>query len=150
MNGYSLQQVLRQKFGLVFVFNFKTFNVNFNVESIKIESAPFPYKLPYQKPMLRRREWWAQNGPIIIMCTQYTSLFSLVKKSELSQNNLNFNLKKRNEWTHQWKMLFNPDPRKQATEVYYSRKLNQDSPLPFDFNDNAVQTVEVHNHLGLS
>ena len=101
MNGYSLQQVLRQKFGLVFVFNFKTFNVNFNVESIKIESAPFPYKLPYQKPMLRQIEWWVQNGPIIIMCTQYTSLFSLIKKSELSQNNLNFDLKKRNDWTHQ-------------------------------------------------
>ena len=47
-------------------------------------------------------------------------------------------------------MLFNPDPRKQATEVYFSRKLNQDSPLPLDFNNNAVQTVEVHNHLGLS
>ena len=47
-------------------------------------------------------------------------------------------------------MLFNPDPRKQATEVYFSRKLNQDSPLPLDFNDNTVQTVEVHNHLGLS
>ena len=47
-------------------------------------------------------------------------------------------------------MLFNPDPRKQATEVYFSRKLNQDSPLPLDFNGNTVQTVEVHNHLGLS
>ena len=54
------------------------------------------------------------------------------------------------EWDHQWKMLFNPDPRKQATEVYFSRKLNQDNPLPLDFNDNTVQTVEVHNHLGLS
>ena len=54
------------------------------------------------------------------------------------------------EWDHQWKMLFNPDPRKQATEVYFSRKLNQDSPLPLDFNDNTVQTVEVHRHLGLS
>ena len=59
-------------------------------------------------------------------------------------------MKKISEWAHQWKMLFNPDPRKQATEVYFSRKLNQDSPLPLDFNNNAVQTVEVHNHLGLS
>ena len=47
-------------------------------------------------------------------------------------------------------MLFNPDPRKQAMEVYFSRKLSQDSHLPLDFNDNTVQTVEVHNHLGLS
>ena len=53
-----------------------------------------------------------------------TSLFSIVKKNELSQNNLNSDLKKISEWAHQWKMLFNPDPRKQATEVYFSRKLN--------------------------
>ena len=47
-------------------------------------------------------------------------------------------------------MLFNPDPKKQATEVYFSRKLNPDSPLLHDFNDNTVQTVEEHNQLGLS
>ena len=46
-------------------------------------------------------------------------------------------------------MLFNPDPRNQATEVYFSRKLNQDNPLPPEFSGNTVQTVEVHNHLGL-
>ena len=46
-------------------------------------------------------------------------------------------------------MFFNPDPRNQATEVYFSRKLNHDNPLPPDFSDNTVQTVEVHNHLGL-
>ena len=43
-----------------------------------------------------------------------TSLFSIVKKDELSQNNSD--LKKISEWAHQWKMLFNPDPRKQASE----------------------------------
>ena len=47
-------------------------------------------------------------------------------------------------------MLFNPDPIKQATGVYFSRKLNQGSPLLLDFNDNTVQTLELHNHLGLS
>ena len=47
-------------------------------------------------------------------------------------------------------MIFNPDPKMQTTEVYFSRKLNQDSPLPLDFNDNTIQTVEVHNYLGLS
>ena len=74
--------------------------------------------------------------------------FELLRKH--SQNNLNSDLKKVSEWAHQWKMLFNPDPRKQAMEVYFSRKLNQNSPLPLDFNENKVQTVEVHNHLGLS
>ena len=79
-----------------------------------------------------------------------TSLFSIVKKDELSQNNLNPGLKKISEWDHQWKMLFHPDPRKQAMEVCFSRKLNQDSTLPLQFNDNTVQTVEEHKHLGLS
>ena len=74
-----------------------------------------------------------------------TSLFSIVKKKELSQNNSD--LKKISEWAHQWKMLFNPDPRKQASEFYFSRKLNQDSRLPLEFNDNTVQTVKVHNRL---
>ena len=56
--------------------------------------------------------------------------FSIVKKYELSQNHLNSDLKRISEWAHQWKMLFNPDPRKRAREVYFSRRLNQDSPLP--------------------
>ena len=59
-------------------------------------------------------------------------------------------MKKISEWAHHWKMIFNSDPRKQAMEVYFSRKLNQGSPLPLDFNDNTVQTVDMHNHLGLS
>ena len=53
-----------------------------------------------------------------------TALFSIVK------------------WAHQWKMLFNHDSRKKATEVYFSRRLNQDS-LPLDFNDNTFEIVEV-------
>ena len=59
--------------------------------------------------------------------TDDTSLFSIVKKKQLSQNNLNSDLKKISEWAHQWKMFFNPDPRKQAAEVHFSRKLNQDN-----------------------
>ena len=74
-----------------------------------------------------------------------TSLFSIVKKDQFSQNNSDF--KKISESAHQWKMLFNPDPRKQASE--FSRKLNQDSCLPLEFNDNTVQTVKVYNGLSL-
>ena len=48
-----------------------------------------------------------------------TSLFLIIKKDWLSQNNLNSDLKKISEWAHQWKILFNPDPRKQATEVFF-------------------------------
>ena len=58
--------------------------------------------------------------------------------------------KKISEWAHQWKMLFNPDPRKQATEVYFSKTQNQDDPLMREFNYNTNQIVEVNKHLGLS
>ena len=47
-------------------------------------------------------------------------------------------------------MIFKLDTRKSVTEVYFSGKLNQDSPLTRGFNDNTVQIVEAHNHLGLS
>ena len=59
-------------------------------------------------------------------------------------------MKKNIEWAHQWKMIFNLDLIKQATEVYFPRKLNQDSPLQPHFNDNTVVTVEVHKHFGVS
>ena len=47
-------------------------------------------------------------------------------------------------------MLFNPDPRKHATEVYFSRKLNQDTLYHLTLTKIIVQTVEIHNHLDLS
>ena len=60
------------------------------------------------------------------------------------------------EWAHHYKIHFNPDPRKQATEFYFSRKENQDCPLPLEFIDNTVQktieksSFEVHKYLDLS
>ena len=49
-----------------------------------------------------------------------TSLFSKAinkKKSEIEPNK---DLKLISQWAYQWKMLFNPDPTKQATEVCFS------------------------------
>ena len=43
---------------------FQKTGVPFLVESIKIESATFPHKLPCQKPMLRQIEREVQNGSI--------------------------------------------------------------------------------------
>ena len=43
---------------------FKKLEYHFLVESTKIESAIFPQKLSYQKPMLREIESKVQNGPI--------------------------------------------------------------------------------------
>ena len=49
-------------------------------------------------------------------------LFSTVKLSETTANNLNDDLKETNKWAYQWKMSFNPDPTKQAQKVIFSRE----------------------------
>ena len=53
-----------------------------------------------------------------------TYVFSKVNDSSLSLFDLNHYLETINQWAHQWKKLFNPDPNKQATEVLFSRKVN--------------------------
>ena len=47
-------------------------------------------------------------------------LFSIVKDPLLSANDLNHDLDLISQWAHQWKMEFNPDPTKQATEISFS------------------------------
>ena len=49
-----------------------------------------------------------------------TSLFSEVKDATFSHTQLNNDLNKISKWAFQWKMLFNPDPNKQAIEIYFS------------------------------
>ena len=68
------------------------------------------------------------------------SLFSVV-------TNLSNDLSKINAWTNQWKLIFNPDPRKQAQEVIFSRKTQKMSHLPLNFNNNTVQKVQFQKHL---
>ena len=52
-----------------------------------------------------------------------TSLFSLVLDQLLSLEVLNRDLARITEWARQWRMFFNPDPSKQAVEVYFSFRL---------------------------
>ena len=54
-----------------------------------------------------------------------TMLFSIVKDPIVSANDLNYDLDIIYRWAHQWKMEFNPDPTKQATEVVFSCKKNE-------------------------
>ena len=51
-----------------------------------------------------------------------TMLFSIVKDPTISASDLNHDLNIIFQWAHQWKMEFNPDPTKQATEVLFSCK----------------------------
>ena len=76
-------------------------------------------------------------------------LFSIVKDPALSANNLNYDLDIIQQWGHQWKMEFNPDPTKQATELLFSCKKFSPNHLQLIFNGIAVAKVKDQKHLGL-
>ena len=78
-----------------------------------------------------------------------TSIFSIVFDPSLSANKLNNDLKKIQQWAFQWKMIFNPDPSKQAQEVVFSKKRNQPNHPDLYFNELKVKRVSAQKHLGL-
>ena len=51
---------------------------------------------------------------------------------------ININISK---WALQWKMSFDPDPDKQATEVTFSLKGTQENHLVLVFNNSPVMSV---------
>ena len=52
-------------------------------------------------------------------------------------------------WTYQWKMQFNPDPKKQANEAIFSRKSNRCTYPPVTFNNKIIATCPHQKHLGV-
>ena len=78
----------------------------------------------------------------------YIQNFLLLKSGDIESNP---GPRKRSalKFCHQWKMSFNPDPNKQATEVLFSRKVNSDDHLKLTFNGNQVQRSSSQKHLGL-
>ena len=79
-----------------------------------------------------------------------TSLFSIVVDQQLSSDELNRDLARISEWAHQWKMSFNPDPSKQAVEVYFTRRLIQANVPVISFNNTDITSSEYQKHLGLT
>ena len=69
-----------------------------------------------------------------------TSLFSKIIGTRNSQNSLNPDLEIIKNWAYQWKVQFNPDPKKQANEVIFSRKSNRCTYPPMTFNNNIIAT----------
>ena len=53
-----------------------------------------------------------------------TSLFSHVSNKYTSQSKLNNDLQAISNWVSQCKMKFNPEPNKQAQELYFLKKVN--------------------------
>ena len=78
-----------------------------------------------------------------------TSLFSTVNNVLHSCEILTNDLDIINHWAYQWKMSFNPDPNKQATEVIFSRKNKKTIQPPLVFNNTLVSVASQQKHLGL-
>ena len=78
-----------------------------------------------------------------------TMLYSIVKNPAISANKLNHDLDIIQQWAYQWKMEFNPDPTKQATEVLFSCKKSSPKHPRLIFNGIAVAKVNDQKHLGL-
>ena len=77
-------------------------------------------------------------------------IFSVIKDTHLSALELNHDLNIISLWAYQWKMVFNPDPTKQATEVLFSSKKNEIDHPELTFNNMPVIRVKEHKHLGLT
>ena len=60
----------------------------------------------------------------------------IIKKSE---SELNEYLTITKKWAFQWKM--DPDPKKQATEVCFSRKIVSNNPHPPSFKQSQVKII---------
>ena len=72
-----------------------------------------------------------------------TSLFSIYHDLNVSANDLN------HDWAYQWKMNFNPDPSKQAQEIIFSRKIQENFHPPLYFNNIKVEQTALQKHLGM-
>ena len=77
-----------------------------------------------------------------------TMLFFHSEDPEISANCLNRDLEVIHQWAHQWKLEFNPDPTKQATEVFSWKKSNPHHPQLM-FNGTVVAKMIEQKHLGL-
>ena len=66
-----------------------------------------------------------------------------------SNSQLNSNLAKISKWAFQWKISFNPNPSKQAIEVYSSNKRYKGNYRLFNFDSTDVQEGDNQKHLSL-
>ena len=78
-----------------------------------------------------------------------TSLFSIVKYKEESATDLTNDLDTISTWAYNWKMSFNPDPKKPVQKVLLSRKNSNISHPIIYFNNVQVQKPNQQKHLSI-
>ena len=78
-----------------------------------------------------------------------TSLFTVVYDVDIATDKLNRDLDTIFNWTHKWKMQFNPDKSKQAIQVIFSQRKDAVIRLPVFFNGSEVAVKTEHKHLDM-
>ena len=71
-----------------------------------------------------------------------------MKNVNVSTDQLNSDLETISHWAHQWKMSFNPDPKKQAQVIFSRKRVKDCHPLVF-FNDAVKEQSTNQKHLGI-
>ena len=71
-----------------------------------------------------------------------TTLFSEICDPLETANVLNNDFRKIREWAKQQKMVFNPDPTKQAQEVIFSRESHSPKHLDLYFNSLVIEKLD--------
>ena len=66
------------------------------------------------------------------------SLFSSILDPNITANDLNNDLDKIKDWAFNWRMEFNPDPLKQATEILFTKKRNTVNHPDLFFNGSKL------------
>ena len=74
------------------------------------------------------------------------SLFSVTHDINTSENELKNYVAEIDKWAFQWKMNFNPGPRKQAQEVIFNLKSKKISHPPLFFDNIQVSQSASHKH----
>ena len=75
--------------------------------------------------------------------------FSVVKNKEESASDLTNDLDMISKWAYNWKMSFNPDPKKPVQEVLFSAKKSNITHPSIHFNNVQVQRANQQRHLGI-
>ena len=78
-----------------------------------------------------------------------TSLFTVIDDKIKSSKLLNNDLETISKWAYKWKMLFNPDSKKPAKEIVFSKKINKSKHPPIYYNNIEINQSEQEKHLGL-
>ena len=78
-----------------------------------------------------------------------TFLFSIVHDPNEPAKYLNLDLSVISQWAYQWKMFFNPGPKKLAQEVIFSTKKNEEAHPSVFYDKVEVSRTDSQKHLGL-